>query len=66
MDQNSADGYLILALAQLQMNRLDDAEKSVQEACCGIPISLRRTWCSRMSTAAATNITRNCRAWMRI
>jgi len=32
MDQNSADGYLILALAQLQMNRLDDAEKSVQEA----------------------------------
>ena len=32
VDQNSADGYLILALAQLQMNRLDEAEKSVQEA----------------------------------
>lgn len=32
VDQNSADGYLILSLVQLQTGRLDDAEKSVQES----------------------------------
>ncbi len=32
VERSSPGGYLILALAQLKLNRLDEAEKSVQEA----------------------------------
>jgi len=32
VDQNSADGYLFLGMAQLRLNRLDEAEKSAREA----------------------------------
>jgi len=44
LDGSSPDGYLVLGMALLRVNRLDEAERSAREALLASPISHRPIW----------------------